>query len=92
MRLFIGNLPYRATDADLQAFLEQAGEVVKANVVMDRVTGRSRGFGFADMATDEAAHAAIEKLNNAEFAVAGQPGRPVVVREAHDLKPREPRG
>jgi RNA recognition motif-containing protein len=84
-KLFVGNLPYSVDSAQLgQAFAEH-GEVVSANVVMDRETQRSRGFGFVEMATDEAARAAL--------ALDGAPlnGRNVTVREAEERK-RPPMG
>ena len=61
--LFVGNLTFTTTSADLEALFAQHGEVKKAQVIQDRDTGRSRGFGFVEMATSEEAKAAIDSLN-----------------------------
>lgn len=84
--LYVGNLPYTTGEAELRQLFEPHGQVDRASVVIDRETGRSRGFGFVEMANDAEANAAIEKLNGFAFG-----GRPLVVNEA---KPREerPRG
>lgn len=84
--LFVGSLPFSATDDDLSAFFATAGTVVSAKVIVDRDSGRSKGFGFVEMSTDEEAKAAIEQLNGKEMD-----GRPITVNEA---RPREerPRG
>jgi RNA recognition motif-containing protein len=73
----VGNLPFRATGDDLHELFSQAGEVSTANVVTDRETNRSRGFGFVEMATDEGAQAAIEQFNGKDFQ-----GRALTVNEA----------
>ncbi len=83
-KLYVGNLPYTATDNDLQSMFEAHGAVQSAQVVMDRDTGRSKGFGFVEMETSEAAQAAISALNGQDFA-----GRSLTVNEA---RPREERG
>jgi len=83
-KLYVGNLPYTATDSDLQRMFEAHGAVQSAQVVMDRDTGRSKGFGFVEMETGEAAQAAISALNGQDFA-----GRSLTVNEA---RPREERG
>ena len=83
-KLYVGNLPYTATDSDLQRMFEEHGAVQSAQVVMDRDTGRSKGFGFVEMETGEAAQAAISALNGQDFA-----GRSLTVNEA---RPREERG
>ena len=62
-KLFVGNLSYNTTDMTLETVFAEHGEVVSANVVTDRTTGRSRGFGFVEMATEEAATAAMNSLN-----------------------------
>ena len=62
-RLYVGNLSYTTTEDSLRAFFAQAGEVKTAEVVMDRQTGRSKGFAFVEMATDEGAQKAINTLN-----------------------------
>lgn len=76
-RLFVGNLPYSATDQSLGEKFASAGTVVSANVITDRMSGRSKGFGFVEMGSDEEAKKAIETLNGADFD-----GRPMVVNEA----------
>ena len=82
-KLFVGSLAFSATDADLEEFFKQAGNVVSAKVIMDRDTNRSKGFGFVEMSTDEEAQAAIQQLDGKELA-----GRAVNVSEA---RPREER-
>ena len=82
MNIYVGNLPYSTTREDLEALFGEFGAVEAARVVMDRETGRSKGFGFVEMA-DEAGKAAIEKLNGSEIG-----GRKAVVNEA---RPREDR-
>jgi RNA recognition motif-containing protein len=62
-KLFVGNLSWKTTEEQLKAFFETCGEVVDAKVITDKATGRSKGFGFIEMATDEDAQAAIQKLN-----------------------------
>src|SRR5438132_13733397 len=76
-KLYVGNLSFQTTSEDLRAHFAQAGNVESASVVEDRMTGRSRGFGFVEMATPEEATAAIEQLNGKEFA-----GRNLTVNEA----------
>ncbi|MHB0859081.1 MAG: RNA recognition motif domain-containing protein [Anaerolineae bacterium] len=66
-KLFVGNLNYRTTDDDLRVLFEGVAPVVSASVVTDRETGRSKGFGFVEMETEEAAQTAIQRLNNAEM-------------------------
>ena len=82
-RLYVGNLPYSATETDLSNFFASAGTVEKTILVIDRETSKPRGFGFVDMASEEGAKKAIETLNGAAMN-----GRPLVVNEA---KPREDR-
>jgi cold-inducible RNA-binding protein len=77
-RLYVGNLPYQMTDAELEETFAQVGEVVDAVVVMDRDTGQSRGFGFVEMADAETAEAAVEQLNGIEVG-----GRALRVAEAN---------
>jgi RNA recognition motif-containing protein len=67
MNIYVGNLSYDATDDDLRTAFEAYGEVSSVNVIRDRNTGRSRGFGFVEMATEEAGQAAIEGLNGSEL-------------------------
>ena len=83
-KLYVGNLSFRVTSEDLQDYFAGAGEVESANIVMDRETGRSRGFGFVEMASEDAANAAIAQFNGQEYD-----GRNMVVNEA---RPREDRG
>jgi RNA recognition motif-containing protein len=83
-RLYVGNLNFRTTGDELREMFSQAGEVENASVVEDRDTGRSRGFGFVEMATKEGAAAAIEQFNGKEFG-----GRALTVNEA---RPRVERG
>jgi RNA recognition motif-containing protein len=83
-RLYVGNLSFNTTSEDLREYFSQAGEVDSATVVEDRDTGRSRGFGFVEMATDEGARAAIEQFNGKDLG-----GRNLTVNEA---RPRENRG
>lgn len=83
-RLYVGNLPYEITNSTLEALFAPFGAVRSAQVVMDRDTGRSKGFGFVEMSDDNAARAAIEGLNDKEHQ-----GRRLAVNEA---RPREDRG
>lgn len=83
-RLYVGNLKYTATSAELQELFEQYGAVTSAQVLSDRETGRSRGFGFVEMANDDEAHAAIESLDGQDHD-----GRRLTVNEA---RPRAPGG
>lgn len=83
-KLFVGSLPFSTTSDQLQAMFAAAGTVVSANVIMDKMTGRSRGFGFVEMSTDEEAKAAIDKLNGTEVE-----GRKIFVSEARPQAPRD---
>ncbi len=76
-KLFVGNLPYSTTDDSLREMFTQYGEVLSASVIMDRATGRSKGFGFVEMSDDDAATTAIAKTDGAEFE-----GRRMTVSEA----------
>ena len=78
-KIYVGNLPWRATDAQLSQLFGNHGDVVDAKIVTDRETGRSRGFGFVTMASDEAAQAAIRALNGYSLE-----GRSLVVNEARE--------
>ncbi|HZK19211.1 MAG TPA: RNA-binding protein [Treponemataceae bacterium] len=84
-KIYVGNLSYGTTDAALTTAFSQFGEVVSANIISDRYSGQSKGFGFVEMADEEAANAAIGALNNSELD-----GRRLRVNEAID-KPRRPR-
>src|ERR1700750_375827 len=83
-RLYVGNLNFRTTSDELREIFSQAGEVENATVVEDRDTGRSRGFGFVEMAAQDGAASAIEQFNGKEFG-----GRTLTVNEA---RPRVERG
>ncbi len=83
MNIYVGNLAYQATDDDLREAFEQFGQVSSAQVIKDKFTGRSRGFGFVEMPSNDEGQKAIESINNQEIA-----GRPVRVNEA---RPREDR-
>lgn len=76
-RLFVGNLPYEVGEADLQELFGRAGAVESVTIVRDNATGRARGFGFVEMATDEAAEKAIAELNQTQLG-----GRTLAVNEA----------
>ena len=78
-RLYVGNLSYSTTEIDLRDLFGQAGTVADAKVVMDRETGRPRGFAFVEMSTDQEAAAAIEQFNGREFG-----GRAINVNEAQE--------
>ena len=82
-KLFVGGLPYETSDAELEKLFSEMGKVESATIITDRNTGRSRGFGFVEMAADEEAAKAIEKLNGTEVGE-----RKIVVAEA---RPREER-
>ena len=83
-KLYVGNLSYGTTDSDLQGMFEEFGTVQSAQVIMDRESGRSKGFGFVEMSSDQEAQAAIKALNGKDMD-----GRALTVNEA---KPREDRG
>src|SRR6516165_2329466 len=83
-KLYVGNLAYSVSDSDLQAMFAPHGAVQSAQVIMDRDTGRSKGFGFVEMSSDQEAQAAIAALNGQQVD-----GRSLTVNEA---KPREDRG
>jgi RNA recognition motif-containing protein len=76
-KLYVGNLSYDVTDSDLSRLFEPHGSVVSAQVIMDRDTGRSKGFGFVEMGSDQEAQAAIQALNGAQSG-----GRTLTVNEA----------
>jgi RNA recognition motif-containing protein len=82
--IYVGNLVWDATQDDLYNLFQEHGKVTRAQVIMDRETGRSRGFGFVEMENDSEADRAVNALNGADFK-----GRPLTVNEA---KPREDRG
>ena len=85
-KLFVGNLPFSATSDDLSQLFAQAGTVESANVITDRMSGRSRGFGFVEMSSDDEATKAVEQLNGHELD-----GRKIVVNEARPREEAPPR-
>ena len=82
-KIYVGNLPWSTASADLEAMFAPHGAVRSAEVISDRETGRSRGFGFVEMETDEGLQAAITALNGQEIN-----GRPLTVNEARERTPR----
>ena len=86
-RLFIGGLPFSSTEDELKTLFAQAGTVVSATIIIDKFSGRSKGFGFVEMSTDEEATKAIETLNNTELG-----GRKLIVAEAKPMEERRPGG
>jgi RNA recognition motif-containing protein len=85
-KLYVGGLPYSTTEGGLKDAFAQAGSVTSAIVIMDKMTGRSKGFGFVEMSTDEEAQAAIEMFNGKDFE-----GRNIVVNEARPQEDRPKR-
>ena len=85
-KLYVGNLPYSVRDSDLEQSFGQFGSVTSAKVMMERDTGRSKGFGFVEMGSDAEALAAVEGMNGAPLG-----GRNLVVNEARPMEPRPPR-
>lgn len=83
MNIYVGNIPYRMRDNDLEELFAAYGEVTSARVIMDRETNRSKGFGFVEMANQDEAQKAVEALDGSD-----QDGRNIKVNEA---RPREPR-
>ena len=82
-KLYVGNLPYEASESDLETLFAQAGTVESVNVIRDRETGRARGFAFVEMASDEEAQQAVTQLNEQPFG-----GRRLTVNEARPQAPR----
>jgi cold-inducible RNA-binding protein len=82
-KLFVGSLPWAVDDQGLEDLFKDFGVVLSAKVIMDRETGRSKGFGFVEFEDDDAAKAAIDKLNGSEIQ-----GRKIAVSEARPLEPR----
>lgn len=85
-KLYVGNLPFSATDQVLLDSFAQCGKVESAKIIVDRDTGRSKGFGFVEMSTDAEAQDAINKFNGADYE-----GRQLTVNEAKPMVPRENR-
>lgn len=86
-KLYVGNLPYNTSDDDLRELFSTYGEVVSSNVIIDRMTNRSKGFGFVEMTNNDEAQRAIDELNNTNFN-----GRNIRVNEALERKPRREGG
>ena len=86
MNIFVGSLPYQLEEADLKELFEAYGEVTTVKIIMDRESGRSKGFGFVEMSDDEAAQKAISGLNGSEVS-----GRSIAVSQAEDKKPGDRR-
>jgi RNA recognition motif-containing protein len=82
-RLYVGGLPYATTDAELRDAFAQAGTVDSATVIFDKMSGRSKGFGFVEMSTDDEASKAIDMWNGKELG-----GRTLTVNEARPMEPR----
>lgn len=87
MNIYVGNLPYSATDADLRQLFEKHGEVSSAKVIIDRETNQSKGFGFVEMSDNAKAQAAITALNGQQLK-----GRAMRINEAQPKEARPPRG
>ncbi|MDF1596893.1 MAG: RNA-binding protein [Acidimicrobiia bacterium] len=87
MNIYVGNLPYTFTSSDLESVFTPFGEVTSSQVIMDRATGRSRGFGFIEMANDDEGREAIEKLDGSDMD-----GRRLTVNEARPRQERRPGG
>ncbi len=83
-KLYVGNLSFSATNESLQALFSANGKVESATIITDRFSGRSKGFGFVEMSTDQEAANAVSKLNGTDFE-----GRPLTVSEARPQAPRE---
>ena len=86
-RIYVGNLPWSTTSADLEALFREYGTVTSAEVITDRATGRSRGFGFVQMGSDSESDAAINALNEKDIQ-----GRALIVNEARERMPRSAGG
>jgi len=86
-KLYVGNLPFSATDQALADAFAQCGTVTSAKIITDRDSGRSKGFGFVEMSTEAEASEAISKFNGADYD-----GRSMTVNEAKPMAPREDRG
>ena len=87
MNIYVGNLSYQTTESDLRTAFEAFGAVSRATVIMDRETGRSKGFGFVEMANNGEADAAIKAMNGRNLN-----GRTVRVNQAEERKPRDTNG
>lgn len=86
MKIYVGNLPFKTTEADLSEAFGRFGHVASASIISDKVTKRSRGFGFVEMTNEDEAHAAIKAMDGASFQ-----SRTIKVNEARPLTDRPPR-
>lgn len=86
-KLYVGGISYTTTNDGLKDAFSKAGAVIKADIIMDKMTGRSKGFGFVEMSDDAEADAAISMWNGQELD-----GRKLTVNEARPMEPRAPRG
>ena len=84
-KIYVGNLPFNTTNESLSEIFTQFGQVDSSKIVMDRDTGRSKGFGFVEMTSSDEADAAIEKLHGSDFG-----GRALTVNEARPMEKRDP--
>ncbi|MBX4200204.1 RNA-binding protein [Candidatus Parcubacteria bacterium] len=84
-KLYVGGIPYTSTEATLKDAFAKAGNVTSASIIIDRMTGRSKGFGFVEMSTEEEAQAAINMWNGQDLE-----GRKLTVNVARPLEPRAP--
>ena len=87
LKIYVGNMPYSASSEELEELFKQYGHVAEANVIMDRETGRSKGFGFVDMPNQSEAAEAVDALNSSQMQ-----GRTLRVSEARPRNDRGPRG
>ncbi|HRY52829.1 MAG TPA: RNA-binding protein [Candidatus Portnoybacteria bacterium] len=85
-KLYVGGLSYSTSEDSLKEYFGQAGSVDTATIIIDKMSGRSKGFGFVEMSSDEEAQKAIEQFNGVEFE-----GRKLTVNEARPMEPRAPR-
>ncbi len=83
-KLYVGNLPYSTTDADLRELFSASGAVASATIIMDKMSGRSKGFGFVEFENDDDAMKAIDMFNGKDMG-----GRPLTVNEARPMAPRD---
>ena len=86
-KLYVGGIPYSSTEESLKDFFSKVGEVVSASIIIDKMTGRSKGFGFVEMSTEEEAQTAIDQLHGEDFE-----GRTLTVDEARPKEERPARG
>jgi cold-inducible RNA-binding protein len=86
-KLYVGNLPFEATESDLQTLFETAGQVSTINIIRDRATGQARGFAFVEMSDAESAQRAISELDKHQYG-----GRSLTVNEAKPMTPRGSNG